>query len=326
VVGSFEINGDYNTFDNCQSIGGTAPMAAVIFRNAATGNQLSNFYIYNCPVIGVDLIETCYGNELTNFYVRGATGYGYYFTNSASNNKLVNCQAIDGSSYGFYLSSTTANFNTLISCLAKGNALSGFKVYNAYDSTFIDCESYLNIRNGWELAHLLRTKFSLCSAVDNSQASDGTYYGFEIYDAQYCTFSECSAYSNLAKRQGRGIEEESTSNYNNYIACRSSGNIVNWLMVGANNKYFSNQNYVTESSGSATLLANQNHVHVTHGLSYTPSINDIHLTRTGPNSNCTALWVDPATITSTEFQVFCGTTAQKLTDANILFNWDSFKP
>ena len=99
------------------------------------------------------------------------------------------------------------------------------------------------------------------------------------------------------------------------------------LILSSGNPTISrNPGYVTESSGSATLLSGQNHVHVPHGLSYTPSINDIHLTRTGPNSNCTALWVDPATITSTEFQVFCGTTSQKNTDANILFNWDSDKP
>jgi hypothetical protein len=79
--------------------------------------------------------------------------------------------------------------------------------------------------------------------------------------------------------------------------------------------------FLTENSGSVILLSGQNHIHVAHGLGITPSINDIQISRTGPISNCTSLWIDPSTITSAEFQVFSGTTAQKNTDVNILFNW-----
>lgn len=101
-------------------------------------------------------------------------------------------------------------------------------------------------------------------------------------------------------------------------------NVMAWTTVREMTSGVANYKY--QNSGSSTLLSGQNHIHVTHGLSYTPSINDIHLTLTGPLSNCTAIWVDPGTITSTEFQVFCGTTSQKNTNANILFNWYIFKP
>lgn len=61
-----------------------------------------------------------------------------------------------------------------------------------------------------------------------------------------------------------------------------------------------NIGYVTENSGTATLLSGQTHVHVTHGCNYTPSLGHISIVWGENPSNLIAdWWID--TIGATEF-------------------------
>jgi hypothetical protein len=63
---------------------------------------------------------------------------------------------------------------------------------------------------------------------------------------------------------------------------------------------YQNSGYITENSGTGTLLSGQTHVHVTHGLSYTPTLDEISITwGENPTNVIADWWID--TIGATEF-------------------------
>lgn len=271
---------------------------------------------WSCACNGV--LAAGKGHRLINNYVKGdCLSAGLEITEESG---------IIAGNYLTYLTTT--------SCLHAIEINSGENSVISNNIVLVD-----QANNGLQDGILIWTGGSFCTVTGNT-IIDTTRYGIHCMNEGTIvngnTFYRCTANlfdTSLAKTivtANKFIVNGITWNKAGDTASIIDGNIFDsgatiTLMAGTP-KIHGNSGYTTESSGSSTILSGQNHVHVTHGLSYTPSINDIHLTRTGPNSNCTALWVDPATITSTEFQVFCGTTSQKNTDANILFNWDSFKP
>lgn len=71
--------------------------------------------------------------------------------------------------------------------------------------------------------------------------------------------------------------------------------------TNANGHVYRNTGYVTEKSGTATLLAAGTSIVVTHGLAVTPAAGDIMVTPIETWGNMTKFWID--TYTSTQFTI-----------------------
>jgi hypothetical protein len=99
-------------------------------------------------------------------------------------------------------------------------------------------------------------------------------------------------------------------------------NIVDKPIInfGATDKVNGNIGFVTENSGTATLLDGQNHVHVTHGLSYTPTAADITITFTELPTNASTGWY-VGDITATEFQLHQNDPGA----SNLDFSWSAHR-
>jgi len=99
-------------------------------------------------------------------------------------------------------------------------------------------------------------------------------------------------------------------------------NIVDKPIInfGATDKVNGNIGFVTENSGTATLLNGQNHVHVTHGLSYTPTAADITITFTELPTNASTGWY-VGDITATEFQLHQNDPGA----SNLDFSWSAHR-
>ena len=123
--------------------------------------------------------------------------------------------------------------------------------------------------------------------------SNNTIIGNSIFDDQG------------SKTQSRSIQEDGTANGNLII-----GNDVDKCSitpcistVGASTIVRNNKGFTTENSGSASVASGATTATVTHGLSYTPSINDIVITPQGNWGSCANWWVSSPT--STQFTINC---------------------
>jgi hypothetical protein len=90
--------------------------------------------------------------------------------------------------------------------------------------------------------------------------------------------------------------------------------------VSSKQNQFMNGDYITENSGTATLLNGQNHVHVTHGLSVTPLAQNIHITFTEIPTNASTGWYIGG-CSSTEFIFYENDPGA----SNLDFGWDYSK-
>ena len=107
-------------------------------------------------------------------------------------------------------------------------------------------------------------------------------------------------FGNIIRNCPTGIEENNGNLTNpdyNYYHHNETLDLVTTKMtiLGANNIIKANRGYVTENSGTATISNSATSVAVNHGLSYTPSLNDIHVTPTNNLGNSTKFWVSSPT-------------------------------
>lgn len=89
--------------------------------------------------------------------------------------------------------------------------------------------------------------------------------------------------------------------------------------ANANGKVMQNYGFVTENSGTATLLSAGTSIVVTHGLRSTPVAGDITITPLATWGNMTKFWVD--TYTATQFTIH----ADIAPGADTLFGWKAEK-
>jgi hypothetical protein len=88
---------------------------------------------------------------------------------------------------------------------------------------------------------------------------------------------------------------------------------------GTNTRITRNVGFTTENSGTATITTLATTVNVNHGLSYTPSINDINITPQGNWGMCVNWWISG--ITSTQFVINCSVAP----GANLSFSWSVWR-
>ncbi len=112
-------------------------------------------------------------------------------------------------------------------------------------------------------------------------------------DVAYCTVNSNICSDNQGgPTQNYGINESGTANYNNISNNICVGNQVGAIKkVGANTIVKNNIGYVTENSGSATVLSGTTSIAVAHGLAATPT--RIQITpRENPTNAVSFWWVD----------------------------------
>ena len=118
-----------------------------------------------------------------------------------------------------------------------------------------------------------------------------------------------------------GIDEEVGADYNIIIGNQIGSTYTTSIHIeGGNTIIKQNQGFVTENSGTATLLNGQTTIVVTHGLSYTPSAKDITITFTELPTNPTTGWM-VGTFTATQFTL----TANDPGASNLDFSWHANK-
>ena len=107
--------------------------------------------------------------------------------------------------------------------------------------------------------------------------------------------------NNFATNLGYGFVESSGSSGNTYIDNYFDVSNTGLDGLGAGTIIQRNQGYTTENSGNTTISSGNTYVDVTHGLSITPSINDINVAPMNNMSSATKFWV--ANVTSSTFRI-----------------------
>ena len=134
---------------------------------------------------------------------------------------------------------------------------------------------------------------------------DGTAeatYGIKISgDYNVITGNICTD-DQETKTQTHGIAEI-TGVDNNLIANNNvvGNDTAGIIIVGANSQIRNNKGFVTENSGTATIVNTTTSIAVTHGCDYTPSAGDIDVHPIETLNNASFWYVD--TITSTQFTI-----------------------
>lgn len=225
-------------------------------------------YSATCTQLDVSVIY----NQMFN-----STLYLVHILNASAVNILGNSIDQTTSYYGIYLTNVT------------GGSVLNNSVANTY-------------RSGVYLTSCQNLKISN-NTIKNSNRynNDGQLYesGIALVD---CTNVEL--YNNTVPDstgyQRYAIKEYGTSDSNiiknNNVSGAKTAQISK---SGASTKITQNEGYKTENTGTATITATNTSVTVTHGLATTPTK---VIVTPGGNINC---WVDPASITATQFILSC---------------------
>jgi hypothetical protein len=124
--------------------------------------------------------------------------------------------------------------------------------------------------------------------------------GIQLNDCEYCNINGNHTYSSILPATHKGFAESGTSNNNIGLGNTFYNGIT---VIGTQTNIVRNNGpgTICEKTGSATLLSSATSVVVIHGLSYTPSIDDVRITPRNDINPAVRLWV--TTMTSTQFTI-----------------------
>lgn len=267
-----------------------AAKSGLVLGGTGTLPNLTTLEVFISDVFIVDSGEEGFKQGWTfdtngyNIYIDGTiANSGAKFESGSST--FHHLHVFDADEHGIYITSTASEC-VFIQCVGDTNNWAGIRL-DGNRHILIGCESFNSSRG----------------LVDDHSGIDvtglyNTVIGGHFWDKQ-------SSPSN--QKQKYGIEERSGSlaDYNLYSLNNLVQNHIGALRLeGSNSKVFQNMGYVTEASGTGTIASGATLAVVTHGLSVTPTIDDISITLGELSSN------DPGqiyvnTITSTQFTVNC---------------------
>jgi len=250
--------------------------------------------------------------EVTNAY--GAFFGGdsaFHIEDSSEDITFTNCIAENNTYNGFYVTNSQVKF---IGCIARNNNYRGFYLTTGSD--------------GSELI--------ACDAINNGGVTYPGYPGIEIYQSHYVKIIgglvqdsgadgvaitgttpqplRCQIISLRTKNNGDYGIDALRGDYHLIIGCVFEGDTTGAVnSVGSNNIVKWNEGYVTENSGTATLLNGTTSITVSHGLDTTPT--NIQITPTSSLGLASEFWV--STVTSTSFTINVDTNPNQ----DVTFNW-----
>jgi parallel beta-helix repeat protein len=136
--------------------------------------------------------------------------------------------------------------------------------------------------------------------LDNNQAADASDGGIRLASSSSITVDGNQCYDDqVVKTQNWGVVSDGTASGNRIINNNLTPNkTAAAAFVGANTVR-QNTGWITEAQGSTAITAGNTSVVVTHGLSVTPEVGAIQVTRASAPGSDTAYWVD--TVGTTTF-------------------------
>jgi hypothetical protein len=207
---------------------------------------------------------------------------------------------------GFRATGTTTDAH-FVNCHVNGLMQYGFR-FDSGRTSAVGCSATGADRHGFWANGVDRGRIEACLARNNGQAAGG-HSGIALTGADLWVITGNECYDDGTPTQKYGIEELTTSDENlitdNIV--RTADHVTGGIAkLGASTIVRDNLGWVTEASGTGTIATGTDVI--THGLSVTPTIDDISITLAASGN---AVYVD--TITSTQFTVHC--------DADVAFGW-----
>lgn len=189
------------------------------------------------------------------------------------------------------------------------NRDAGISISNSIGISFQSCQFVNNNSHGAIIqAGCSYIRFLECIFDSNSQSSSGSFSGIAVnatawLDVSHCTFGNLGTFS---ATQGSGIVLlAAVSSYVNITDNAFSTTLLGTALVnnstGANIIIRDNQGYITKNLGNSTLASGATTLPIAHGMSVTPSIEDIILFFTSGRSGVTDYRVSD--VTSTTFTI-----------------------
>jgi hypothetical protein len=309
-IGFYFSNAWQTKVDNIQIHGAGTDQSYIGFYGAEVdpSNQNNVVNAINCIVQGVEK----YGFRLINF----------------NGSKFTNCEALDGE-IGFYLGAPIVGTEAIrwgqfSNCLADTNSVNNWRLERGGATSFTQCSfsncwagnsqygfiifdaSQINISSpmivGDAVGMIASIEMNRCARIVVSGGSMLEYAtaGVQLNDCEYCNINTNHTYSSILPQTHKGFAESGTSNNNIGLGNTFYNGIT---VIGAQTTIVRNngQGTICEKTGSVTLLSSATSVTVTHGLSYTPSIDDVRITPRNDITPAVRLWV--TNMTSTQFTI-----------------------
>lgn len=186
----------------------------------------------------------------------------------------------------------------------------GAVIYTCDSLRFTNCRFFNCGSNGVVVASTANDiTFTACKAESNSvTAGVGVAHGFNMDNNTQWQMVGCTATNGLySGQQAYGIFINSSCDQFIIRDCNLVGNATGAISenssASADKTIHGNIGYRTSNSGATTIASGTTSVVVNHGLPFTPSRNDILLTRGVTNAGSVDLYVDSTSITSTQFTI-----------------------
>lgn len=328
ILKDFAVNG------NSANAGVGVPEDMITLRRASNC-IIENVYVYDAPdsAFVIDKIESV-DNIITNCIADTTGDIGIYISDTLrtiiSNNIVKNTD-----SYGIRVIQYNAggafecvvNNNVLNLCgvglnvasirvmdgaehtAVVGNTITasggkGIEITTSGYSSINANNIYLSDREGIYIEDAQRGQVTGNTVHQSGRDTSNTYAGIHLLDVGDCAvIGNRSGDNGSGTRQKYGIEEAGTSD-NNVI----TGNMLDRngtagaIIVGATTIARNNRGYITEASGTATITSGNTSVTITHGLSVTPTLDDISVIfGEQGTSDYGRFWI--SSITSTQFTI-----------------------
>jgi hypothetical protein len=295
----------------------------VIFYSATRDSKILNNYLTGAPY---DSVLLMWSNNCRNL-IHGNTirdvGYGVGVSSSWEN-VISNNNFESVINYMMIVDGGDSKDNIIIGNTFREGVSNcrGIDLAQGSSRTLISSNNFYKVRK--EAIYVDRSFENIIEI--NSMKDCGSYAwagdinAIEIFDDG----TTLSRWNIISNNDIRGISKygisisatTSTPNYiyNNYLIGNNTGAI--YLISGITGIVIrDNYGYVTENSGTTTIVSGQTHVHVTHGLATTPTRVQVTL-RNNPTTAPGVVWVD--TLGATEFIINC-TVDPSTTGA--IFDW-----
>ena len=262
------------------------------------------FTLIGCGMFGNGTAADSYGLHLSSCYQAkvygchvgndnsGMANWGGIYFYLAGRNSIMGCSVYSNTNTGINLSNE-ANDNQIVGNWVSYNGIYGIEMANGERNNINDNVVSYSEEHGIAVhaANTLNNVVMGNVSYNNGQKTANTYDGIWIYDATYNIVIGNICYDDQgSKTQRYGISEENNSDYNT-ITHNHVRSTSDMRSVGANDIIHSNLGYVTENSGTATLLSGNTTLAVAHGLDVTPTVVNIAFREQG-TADYGRWWVD----------------------------------
>lgn len=279
--------------------------------------------VQDCTLNGISFVN-CVDSYVTDCRSDANSGSGF-FLDGSEGSYFKGCTAYFNNAQGWALSSASPGVtainknNFFVECIGDTSGSYNWLILDSVNSYFLGCwaatqkdTSVNTFASGFniETQYSKSLYFTGCAAINNNSN------GFNIYDSGSSTpvnihLVNCEFGSTYNGANGNG---KSGSGYGfalnggvdkirvigGSFDGNASGPVLN-TSTGTDIVFENSVGYVTSKNGTATVLAGNTTVVVTHGLSVTPQQQDISLTFGSTNGGATDLYVN--NITSTQFTI-----------------------